>query len=432
MKITILHHHLNPGGVTRIIRSQVGSLRKRFPGTEIRVITGKAADNDYFTDTGVEVIENHDLGYILGQDLTPEQTRELFNRIKRYLKEHIGTDSIIHVHNLNLGKNPVLTVALSEMTTAGYRLFNHCHDFAEDRPANIGYMKKIIQGHFGKKLQSVMYPDRPEYHFGTINAFDRERIIGMGVDPERVDHLPNPVHFDKEIDMHKSEAKKEICNQLDIDASKPLVTYPVRVISRKNIGEMILLATVFENAANWLVTQPPKNPSEIVHYEKWVDFCRLENIPITFEAGNKVDFEKLLVATDVCISTSLREGFGMVFLEPWLFNTPVMGRNIDYVTKDLIDSGVEFPLLYNEINVLVDDTIMDFGELNPQQQQNFIHKIRQDQPKKKKVKEMNPRLAVIFEPVSETMIRRNKQTIQKQYSLDNYALRLNGIYRKMA
>lgn len=432
MKITILHHHLNPGGVTRIIRSQVSSLRNKFPDIEIRVITGNAGEHDFFNRKGVEVLENQDLDYILGEDLSQAQTRELFERITRFLKENISSYSIIHAHNLNLGKNPVLTVALSEMTKEGFRLFNHCHDFAEDRPANIEYMKKIIDGHFGKKLQSVMYPNRPEYHFGTINAYDRERIIDKGVDNERVEHLPNPVHFDKQISIDKAEAKKEISNQLEIDNSKPLITYPVRVIRRKNIGEMILLATVFENVANWVVTQPPKNPKEIVHYDKWVDFCRSEGIPITFEAGNKVDFEKLLVATDVCISTSLREGFGMVFLEPWLFNTPVMGRNIDYVTKDLIDSGVEFPLLYKTIHVEVDGIVRDFGELNPQQQQNFIHMVRQDQPKKKKVKEMNPQLAVIFEPVSETLIRKNKQTIQKQYSLDNYASRLNGIYRKMA
>lgn len=432
MKITILHHHLNPGGVTRIIRSQISSLRKKFPDTQIRVITGKAGNQDFFSRAGVEVLENPDIDYILGEDLSPEHTREYFKRVVHYLKENIDRDSIIHVHNLNLGKNPVLTLALQEMMEDGYRLFNHCHDFAEDRPANIDYMKKIIEDHFDKNPQSVMYPNRAAYHFGTINAFDRDRVIGMGVNPKRVVHLPNPVHFDKQITLGKADAKKDICNQLEIDISKTLITYPVRVIRRKNIGELILLAVIFEGSANWVVTQPPKNPEEIIHYQHWVDFCKTENIPVIFEAGNKVDFEKLLVATDVCISTSLREGFGMVFLEPWLFDTPVMGRNIDYVTKDLIDSGVEFPLLYDEINVEVDDTIKDFGDLDEEQQRKFILDVIQNRPEKRKVQDMNPRLKTIFEPVLEEMIRKNKQTIQQHYSLDNYAIRLNGIYRKMA
>ena len=65
-------------------------------------------------------------------------------------------------------------------------------------------------------------------------------------------------------------------------------------------------------------------------YNQWINFCNGNEIDIVFEAGKKVNFEKLLRGTDFCITTSYKEGFGMVYLEPWLLDTPVVGRDIDF------------------------------------------------------------------------------------------------------
>jgi glycosyltransferase involved in cell wall biosynthesis len=432
MKLFIVHHHLNPGGVTRIIQSQVNSLRQHHPESEIVILTGKSGYPEFFSDLNIPVEVNSGLDYILGRDLTNREMTDLKNEISGFLESRISKDDIIHAHNLNLGKNPLLTLAVSEMAKSGFRVFNHCHDFAEDRRPNMDALQKIIHQDFGENTQAVMYPNLSNYLFGTINAFDRERILKKGIPGDRVIHLPNPVHFKQKSRISKQEARPKICEALKLDADKSIITYPVRVIQRKNIGELILLSTIFEGKANWLVTQPPKNPEEIKHYDAWKKFCAEEEIAVTWEAGTSVDFEELLIATDVCISTSIREGFGMVFLEPWLLGTPVMGRNISYVTKDLTESGVEFPLLYDEINVEFEDAIHDFGDLDPGQQQNLIHKIRRDNSEKKKIRDMNPQLKILFEKVAEAKIEHNKATIKKEYSLENYASRLNGIYRKMA
>lgn len=432
MKIVIVHHHLNPGGVTRIIQSQVSSLRKQFPETEILILSGSSGYPEFFEEFKIPVEINPNLNYILGGEPAADKLDGLKAGISSYLKEKITMDDIVHVHNLNLGKNPALTLSISEMSENGYKIFNHCHDFAEDRKPNMDYLEEIIHGHFGKNTQKIMYPERPNYLFGTINAFDRERIIESGISPERVIHLPNPVHFEQKSKITKSEAKTSICKTLDLDPQKPIITYPVRVIRRKNIGELILLSTLFEGRANWLVTQPPQNPEEIKHYNAWKKFCNDEKIELGWEAGTSVDFEELLIATDVCISTSIREGFGMVFLEPWLLGTPVMGRNISYVTKDLMESGVEFPLLYDEINVEYDQGIHDFGTLTPDQQKDLIQKIRHDNSEKKKIRDMNPQLNQLFEVSGNKLIEKNKSTIKKEYSLQNYASRLHEIYRKLA
>jgi glycosyltransferase involved in cell wall biosynthesis len=432
MKIAILHHHLNPGGVTRIIQSQVSSLRKKFPEIDIQLLSGHVQDIQFFKDQDVHTDVNPDLNYVKGRDLSGARMIRLKDEISNFLSQKISPDTIIHAHNLNLGKNPVLTLALSEMAAQGYKLFNHCHDFAEDRPENMKFLKEVIEGVFKEDMKQVCYPDYPNYLFGAINTFDQDRIKSFGIEKSRVVHLPNPVHFRQKRNFSKHKARPEICKELGLDEDKLVITYPVRVIRRKNIGELILLSVVFEDKAGFAVTQAPKNPEEIISYKSWKQFCKEQKIGVRFEAGTKVDFEKLLVASDACISTSTREGFGMVFLEPWLLGTPVIGRNISYVTKDLEESGVEFPVLYNEINVEFENNILDFAELDEEKQQALIGKIRNDTSGKKKIRDMNPKLKLLFEVVPDELIEKNKRTILEKYSLENYANRLNEIYRKLA
>ncbi len=432
MKIVIIHHHLNPGGVTRIIQSQVSSLRKQFPDTEILILSGKLGYPGFFSDLNIPVEVNTKLDYFMGNEPPEDKLDSLKDEISSYLLEKISMDDIIHAHNLNLGKNPVLTLAVSQLSSDGYKVFNHCHDFAEDRKPNLDYLEKVIHGHFGRETRTVMYPDRSNNLFGTINAFDRDRIIESGIPAERVIHLPNPVHFEKKSTLTKEQAKTSVCNALELDETKPIFTYPVRVIRRKNIGEMILLSALYAGKATWLVTMPPKNPDEIIHYDAWKKFCAHEKIAIGWEAGTSVDFEELLIATDVCISTSIREGFGMVFLEPWLLDTPVMGRNISYVTKDLMESGVEFPLLYDEITVESDGKMQDFGHLDPEDQKAVIKALNGSNTAKKQVQDMNPKLEKLFDSISYDLTAKNKMTISKEYSLENYASRLHEIYRKLA
>jgi glycosyltransferase involved in cell wall biosynthesis len=244
--------------------------------------------------------------------------------------------------------------------------------------------------------------------------------------------LPNPVHLEAKRNFSKAGAKHAISQALQLDEAKMLITYPVRVIRRKNIGEFILLSVLYQEKAHWLVTQPPKNPAEVVGYESWKNLCEIQKIPLVFEAGTRVDFEQLLVASDVCISTSTREGFGMVFLEPWLLHTPVMGRNIDYVTEDLKESGIHFPLLYDTIAIEYEGEMYDFGALDSKHQQEIIIRIRHDAKAKQKIKKMNPQLETLFHPVKASLIENNIEIIKSHYSIENYAKRLHEIYRKLA
>jgi glycosyltransferase involved in cell wall biosynthesis len=427
MQIVIAHSHLNPGGVTRIIESQIDSLTDEI----ISVVVGNSSNPESIIERGANLTIFEPLNYLENRFYPLEEANQMLNETFNYFKDLLSEESILHFHNLNLGKNPIVTYAVFLLARKGYKIFNHAHDFAEDRPENFQFLKDIIERSFRADLNQVLYPDLANYHFGVLNSFDSDRLISYGVKKERIHWIPNPVNFPvSEEFQNKSKAKTQVCNSLSLDINKLLVTYPVRVIKRKNIGELILLSEIYKETVNFVVTQPPKNPLEIELYNRWVNFCKKENINLTFEAGSKVNFEKLLVGSDYCITTSYKEGFGMVYLEPWLVKTPVVGRDIDFITKDFKADGFEFPALYRHI--LVDANGKDFKNLTIEEQMTQILNIKNDLKFKEKVIEQNPIFGLLFEKVPETIVEKNVSIIKNIYSLKGYGSKLQERYKILA
>ncbi len=426
MQVVIAHSHLNPGGVTRIIRSQVESLK----GHPVKVLTGSAPETEAMgaENPGLKIFKP--LNYLEFRKYTNREARDILKNILHFLKKETGGNSILHFHNLSLGKNPIATYAVYLMAKDGANIFNHAHDFAEDRPENLAFLKAIIEGNFGEKLSGVLYPGFANYHFGVLNSFDLERLQKYGIGKDRIEWLPNPVTFQAPGNIpDKVGAKKEICATLKLDNKKLLATYPVRVIRRKNIGELILLSVLFSGKANFVVTQPPKNPLEIEHYNKWVAFCKKEDIGVSFEAGNKVNFGQLLLASDFCITTSYREGFGMAYLEPWLSGTPVVGRDIDYITRDFKNDGFIFPALYRKLDIPGFDS--DFKDLDIAAQMKIINDAKKGQEENLGIIKQNKVLKSLLGQVSPATIENNKHIIRNNYSIKGYGIKLQDRYKKM-
>ena len=433
MRVNIVHHHLNPGGVTRVIDSQIKALQAYYPDISIRLILGEVDDRKKWENIGIEVLTNTDLDYLYDSDnINKQYITELYNGIMQFFKNNLKKNDILHTHNLNLGKNPVFTYAIAKLAGEGHYVINHAHDFAEDRPVNYEFLERIISSYLGEEVKQIMYPDLPNYTFGVLNSSDYERLRNFNIDEKRITLLYNPVALkdEKDIPDYKS-SRAEILQQLALSPDKKIITYPVRVIRRKNIGEYILLAVLFSDTAEWLVTQPPKNPNEIKEYHKWVSFCEENNINIHFEVGNKVNFEKLLVASDSCCTTSTQEGFGMAYLEPWLLNTPVIGRDIPYVTRDIKNAGVKFPLLYNKFTIEFEGQQRDFKDLPAEQQREFISLTLRNDEIKKSIISTNYFLQDIFNTISLDTINKNKEIIKTEFSHEKYANKLYAIYREI-
>ncbi|QGY42461.1 glycosyltransferase [Maribellus comscasis] len=426
MQIVIAHSHLNPGGVTRIIESQIESL----PNETTKVLAGSCSSPEQITSRGAEIQIIEELNYLENRKYGDREAMKMLHRVHKKIRDQLPADAILHFHNLNLGKNPIVTYAVYLLAKEGVKVFNHAHDFAEDRPANYQFLREILSDIFLQRIGEVLYPQLPNYQFGVLNSYDLERLQKYGVQRERIEWLPNPVKFNiSENVMDKAGTKTQICSELNLDKNKLLVTYPVRVIRRKNIGELILLSVLYSEEVNFVVTQPPKNPVEIDWYQKWTNFCKQEKIPITFEVGNKVNFEKLLTASDFCITTSYQEGFGMVYLEPWLLNTPVVGRDIKYISRDFRNDGFIFPALYKQINT--PESNADFKDMDINTQMKIIAGIKSLQIEKEKIFEQNEVLKSLFQKVESKTIEKNKKIIRNKYSIEGYGTKLQNRYKKL-
>ena len=426
MQVIIAHSHLNPGGVTRVIESQIESLN----GISVKVMVGACPDPERITSRGAELIIIEELNYLERKNYSDKEAMLLLHKLHNKIRRHLNSDTVLHFHNLNLGKNPIVTYAVYLLAKEGLRVLNHAHDFAEDRPTNYTFLKEILSHIFLQEMSEVLYPNLPNYHFGVLNSFDLERLVSFGVEADRIEWLPNPVTFSAgEENSDKEAAKTQICKELGISDQKLLITYPVRVIQRKNIGEFILLSVLFDHITNFVVTQPPQNPIEIGIYKQWLNFCAENQIDVIFEAGNKVEFEQLLTGSDFCITTSYREGFGMVYLEPWLMNTPVVGRDIDFITRDFKEDGFTFPMLYYKINI--PGLKIDFKDLNMKMQMEIIADLKTGRIQKQKLFEQNPILNSLFKKVPDQVIEQDKTIIINNYSLEGYGNKLQKRYKKL-
>lgn len=426
MKIAILHYHLNPGGVSRIIEMQLEALMLQPDISEIIVLSG-APDSSIKIPENVKFVCNPDLNYINCMELSPEESSVIYQRILKFLNKELTVDTIIHAHNLNLGKNPVLTAVLSQMLRNSYKIVNHIHDFAEDRPANMEALELTLEKHFGHSLEKILYPVDLNCRYAVLNSEYVQRLKDFEVPTELVCLLPNPVKVNPVLAQHQGKAREQVQQALSLNSDLPNYVYPVRGIRRKNLGEFILLAALFHDKANWITTLPPLNPIEKIEYCKWKDFCREQEIPLIFEAGESCGFAEIMAAADRSVTTSIREGFGMVFLESWFFGLPVVGRDLP-VTKDFRNAGVKFEGLYQHLESYDGK---DFGSLPQEAQMAYILKLQGSEHARHKFLSANPDLTEIFKDFSTEMISANRELIQKHYSVENYGKELLNIYKQL-
>jgi len=430
MKIVIGHYHLHPGGVTKIIDSQIRSLLHNDPNADIRIICGHAEHPQMYEKFKIPVIVDEHLDY-LSDGLTKTQLQDILDHLRSFFRAQLDQDTVVHFHNSNLGKNPLVTLCLYELATEGYCIFNHAHDFAEDRPQNMNFIREIIENIMAKDIKEVLYPSEiNHYKFGVLNSADKERLLQSGLEERRIALLPNPVGVPEEVErLDKEECRKQVCATFNIEPSRKIVTYPVRVIRRKNIGECILLSELFKDEATFLVTLAPKNPVEIQSYQTWKSFCQQHAFHnILFEVANNIDFNVLVKGSDFCITTSLREGFGMTFMEPWLYNTPVVGRNIDYIVRDFDELGMRFPNNYNRLKV--PEAEMDFKALSEEEQRSFILDILKTKEKQTDFWLENQGIEQLLSHIEESLVHKNKEIILKNYSFANYGKKLLETYQK--
>ena len=434
MKVVFIHHHLRQGGVTRVIDEQIQAIRDVH---DVLVITGEAPTAA--VPFPVEVIPSlsydRDRREGTGAD---EIAHEVMDRVRSFW----GSDAdLFHVHNPTLGKNRDFIGVLKELQRRGGRLLLQIHDFSEDgRPGN---------------YSGETYPEN--CHYAAINSRDHDVLKQAGLNEEGLHLIPNAV---RPLSVSTNAAEQS------------LILYPVRAIRRKNIGEALLLSLFIAEERRIAITLEPTGALDVTSYEAWISFAEREGLPVLFGVGKEEPFEQLLAKARCILTTSIKEGFGLAFLESWMGNRPLVGRLLPDICADFIQRGLRLNHLYTGLFVPLklidyndfcskwercyrqrlerygletDDQAVqhylkdiqnrgsvDFGELSEDQQMHVIRSVKSSPQGRKALMDENP---FLHEGCGsgdwDDLVAYNRGVVSREYSANRNRERLLRIYEKV-
>lgn len=430
-----MHHHLRPGGVTRVITEEIRSLSGV---CNPLVICGEPPEGEIPLPFRVVPSIAYDRDRV--DSLRPEETVRLIREEVRSFFN--GEADLYHIHNPTLGKNRDFLQVVEHLVDGGARVLLHIHDFAEDgRPSN---------------YSPEEYPE--DCHYAVLNRRDHAILKEAGLKDEGLHLIPNPVSH-----LPTSGFKGGL---------RRLVLYPVRAIRRKNIGEALLLSLFFRDDEMAGVTLEPTSSIDVLSYRGWIDFVREKRLRVQFKLGVEKRYEDVLAKTRCFITTSIKEGFGFSFLEPWTASIPVYGRALRDICSDFTQKGVELAHLYDRIAIpfdLIDEVrfcrkwkscyaekmrcygmpqgddeidgifakifnerVVDFGMLSEDLQQRVIEGMLCSEELRRSVVAVNPFLEeATSSAISSDVIEGNRSVVEEHYSLERIGELLLEVYAKV-
>ncbi|MDD4736478.1 MAG: glycosyltransferase family 4 protein [Kiritimatiellae bacterium] len=444
MKIALVHYHLRTGGVTRVMDDAAQALTRL--GHDVAALTGEPPDETALRHplrTGVLPA----LAYGPHPVITPA---ELVREARRAASELLGgPPDLWHIHNHALGKNETLPLLVDALAHDGERLILQPHDFAEDgRPANYAFLREQLAAR-AMPLEHL-YPQAPHIAYAVLN--DRDAAILRAAGFERVTVLPNPVDAGNTVPPPPAyQPRRNI--------------YPTRAIRRKNIGEFLLLSLLDNAGEAYAVTRAPRNPVERTRYDEWVRFAAETHLEIEWEYGAGFpSMQAIFQSASTVISTSVAEGFGLVYLEPWPANRPLVGRNLPLITRSLCESGLDLSALYsrlaiplewvgrerlftaiakacthrtkalgqkpdpreaeNILQALTQDEVVDFGCLDESMQRDILRRLAASPDDRALL------AAQIPPPPAQAIIEHNRRIVTEQFHPNRYGGRLTALYEK--
>ncbi|MCP4752166.1 MAG: glycosyltransferase family 4 protein [Proteobacteria bacterium] len=432
MKIALIHYHLKPGGVTTVVRHQADAIQAS--GSAL-VLAGQLSDRTFPCDT----VCLPGLGY--DGEGTPSHSPE---KVAQSVIEAISSRwkdgcDLLHIHNPLLAKNRNFLKIIRRLQEKGLKLFLQIHDLAED----------------GRPLSYFADDYIPDCHYGVINSRDYGILLAAGLKKEGLHKIFNMInHFNFETEN---------------GAHEDFVLYPIRAIRRKNIGEAILVSQFFPNRERLVITLPPNSPPDRKSYLDWKDFVEKKKLKVVFDAGLADNFEDLVKSSRFILTTSITEGFGFSFLEPWTARKILWGRKLPDICRDFEQRGLQLDHLYVSLRVpikwigkndfyqrwkscilqsysrfhtrpdekaistafsiVTENQTIDFGLLNETFQKGVISRIITNENDRKRVVRLNPFLSEPGRVENEReMIETNRDAVLKHYNMVEYRKSLMNVY----
>jgi hypothetical protein len=507
MNVAILHYHLNRGGVTQVIFNHLFALDSSLTGECWRVAILFGGRYDVWLER-LKQLRSIDvclcklpaLDYDGSKD-SAAQPAEIGAAIAGQLAE-IGFDpaeTVIHAHNATLGLNVSLPGALTWLADRGYATLLQVHDFAEDfRAAN--FRRLAAAGRAAKAIAkrddgtdtgdpfesdlppdvdtSYCYPQCAHIHYAVLSQRDFGVLTDAGVPQQRLHLLRNPV-CDPEESSPRETARKRLKSLFDVNLTDQYVLYPVRSVRRKNIGEALFRSLFASRKTTFGITLPPDSPSFHPVYESWKHLVEVLDLPCRFEVGREggLRYFENIAAADLIVTTSLVEGFGMVYLETWLTDHVLAGRDLPEITSDFADLGLQYDRLSTglanpidwigerefgamlregyekvlhaygvipntdhqalemRIEQRLDEKWVDFGELHEPMQQLVVDHTARSHSAKTRLGELNESIETSLRPPDHSarrMIARNANVVRNNFGLRVKGQELEALYRTVA
>jgi FMN phosphatase YigB (HAD superfamily) len=317
MRVAIVHYHLSPGGVTRVIETASQVLTSA--GIRHAILTG-----DNITGLGYFPTPGRFTAGELLLDLRAAATRALG-----------APPDIWHFHNHSLGKNALLPEVIARLAAEGERIILQIHDLAEDgRPANYPLIADF----------PTLYPFSPRIRYAFLNSRDLAIFTAAGLPPENATLLPNAISLPR--------------STFPVPDSSPTILFaPIRGIRRKNLGELVFLAALAPPQTWFAISRAPLHPDALPVHDHWRRFAASQHLPIEFgvtgrlapAAGSTSSFESWVENATHFVTTSVSEGFGMPFLEAVAHGKPLLGRNLPHLTAEHARHGIRTGQLYDRL-----------------------------------------------------------------------------------
>jgi glycosyltransferase involved in cell wall biosynthesis len=331
MRLAVVHYHLRKGGVTRVIASALEAM-----GSELdQAVVLSSTPPEEALPFPVEVIP--ELAYC--QQPSREAAAGLAKALQEKASAALGAQpDLWHIHNHGLGKNVNFPEALRTVLADGTPALLQIHDFAEDgRPGNYRIQEAAFADGIFSNRDSALYPLAPQIGYAVLNGRDEGILREAGIPAAQVHLLPNPIRTPDRIpcrgDRHNTEPA--------------LILYPTRAIRRKNIGELLLWSIACPQY-QFATTLSPKNAEWMAIHDAWEALASELGLNLILAAAERADqtFEDLVARATAMITTSVAEGFGLAFLEPFLWGKPVIGRDLQEITGDFKAEGISMEGLY--------------------------------------------------------------------------------------
>ncbi|MFH1920653.1 MAG: hypothetical protein ABIP48_12290, partial [Planctomycetota bacterium] len=484
MKIAILHYHLNRGGVTRVIQNHLlaldavldagetlrvalihGGRQVGWPGDfpdrlrSIRLTLHAVARLDYDDQQAADALTSGSLH---------EELAKLLDDLGFAPRE-----TVVHVHNHAVGKNVSLPESAARLAQTGYGLLLHVHDFVEDyRPRNFRrFQRALCEGGPTASWHGQLYPQAPHVHYAVLTSRDHEVLKVAGTDPARLPLLPNPVPERGDLPSPE-EARGRLEAQFAVRREDRFVLYPVRCIRRKNVGEALLHSKLAPPGTVIGLTLAPIGAEAKPIYARWKELAAELELPCRFDVGapGALSFTENLAASDLILTTSVAEGFGMAYLESWLAGRALAGRDLPEITTDFKRAGIRLdgmePRLHvplewighdefcraivdayqrttdayelpntpdpaDALSVKTEGDLIDFGDLDEPLQEGVLRRVCRNESDRRLLLECNPWIEEAFsrrgEEVSK-LIRANVEAIGRHFSLVPSGRRLMATY----